>query len=154
MANDSDRPDSRRKWTRALQDRFLDRFVELGSVTGAIDALGLARSSVYRQRHADPVFAAAWARAEALSTSRLVDAELDAQHNGVRIVERDADGRETVRRAEPSQRQRSILLNIYARRYGLGADSAATAAAAADAAARRRISVSLVDFARGLGVLL
>jgi hypothetical protein len=51
---------SRRKWSPALAERFLDHLATYANVQAAATACGLSRQSVYKLRRRDPAFARAW----------------------------------------------------------------------------------------------
>ncbi len=60
---------------------FLDAFRDLGTVTAACEAAGVARRTVYDARHADEDFALAWADVETESTESM---ELEARRRAVK----------------------------------------------------------------------
>src|SRR5688572_17413757 len=54
-------------WTPARRTRFLDRLAQDGNVLAACALVGLSREAAYRLRRRDPLFARAWAAAQALA---------------------------------------------------------------------------------------
>jgi hypothetical protein len=54
-------------WTPERRTRFLDRLAQDGNVLAACALVGLSREAAYRLRRRDPVFARAWAAAQALA---------------------------------------------------------------------------------------
>lgn len=71
-----------RKWTPAVQARFLEKLAETGCVTWAADAVGLPKWGAYRLRIHDAGFRAAWAEAMDEAYARLEEALLDRALNG------------------------------------------------------------------------
>jgi hypothetical protein len=54
-------------WTAARRAQFLDRLAQDGNVLAACALVGLSREAAYRLRRRDPLFARAWAAAQALA---------------------------------------------------------------------------------------
>jgi hypothetical protein len=63
-------PENERPWPSWAQ-RFLEVFVEVGTVYGATRIVGIDQSTPYKLRERDARFAAAWADAEEQSTQAL-----------------------------------------------------------------------------------
>jgi transposase-like protein len=78
------RPD--RAGTQRTEDKraaFLAVLAKGYSVTAAVEAAGLARSTVYAWRESDPAFAQAWEEAEESGTDRLEDVAYQRATDGV-----------------------------------------------------------------------
>ncbi len=92
--------------TKKLQERFLKKLADTGSVSTAASVAGTSRTRVYELRKADPTFASAWQDAEEIAIDRLQDEARRRALKGVpellvsagKLVRDDKDKPITVRR--------------------------------------------------------
>ncbi len=99
---------SKRNWTKAKEQAFLEVLGDTCNVTAAADAAGVSVSNVYRRRQKVAAFRAGWAHAIATAYQRLELVMLDRALNGTEKIVVRKDGSEERMRDYPN----AIAMNL------------------------------------------